>query len=247
MKKSISFLLTAALATSLSGCGNTSDSGAEDTPKEPVIEEIVITSDNLFDYFELYEEPVMATATNLLELPPDVDPSFYVDNDEVPEQYRDSQFPGGFATMIKLKDEYASQLDFNDSNKVMIAFSYTSTICRTSGDGTIKEYGDKVTADERFDALGIDEGKRQSWLNSRREAGDITDEGYMVKSYERSLSISGEELITGTVLYTEGFIYRLVMSPRHIGERQISEGPCFIGKVDITGEINVSGVLYLHQ
>ena len=74
MKKPISFLLTAAVATSLSGCGNTSDSGAEDTPKEPVIEEIVITSDNLFDYFELYEEPVMATATNLLELPPDVDP-----------------------------------------------------------------------------------------------------------------------------------------------------------------------------
>ena len=77
------------------------------------LKEIEITKENWQDYFELYEEPYTVTSLNEEELPRDADFSTVIDNKYVDQEHQNTDIPMGFQCMVKIKDEYIGQLDFN--------------------------------------------------------------------------------------------------------------------------------------
>ena len=245
-------ILFTAACSSNSGSSQTTESAApEPTPEEKQVVKVEINKDNLLDYFELYEEPILWNAVDLSQMPQDADRSGYIDNGQVEEQYRNGEIPMGFGTMIKLKDEYASQLDFDDNNKVDLAFSATLITYTTEGDGTQKNYGEPATVDEYFALSFPNEQTRPQMVEIYKKQGWITEDGYISSSYSDGLTIEDNDLIDGVAVGRgEPFVYRSIEVPAANGVSfvwQVSEGPAFIGKQESFEWTNVSGTLFLHQ
>ncbi len=249
MKKLLTALLTTAMATSLFACGGSSDSSTEEQPKEPEIVEVIITKDNLEEYFDIYEEPLIVTTME--EVPADADSSFYRPNMYVEEQYRDSQFNNGFMTMIKLKDEYAGQLDYNEINTLILSYSYNESVNKTSGDGTQRIIGDSVTADEWLSVTAPDPYMRQYVKQQFQDAGSIDENGYYAAKINGEVTISDKDLTTGTVIAKEIFYYEQIVLPNgqfgSVNTEMISGGPRFITKIDSLEFEEVKGELHLRK
>ena len=245
-------ILFTAACSSNSGSSLTTESAApEPTPEEKQVVKVEINKDNLLDYFELYEEPMFWTGTDISQLPQGTDLSQYINNNQLEEQYKDSEFPKGFVQKIRLKDEYAQQLNFDDNNKVDLAFSIVLITYTTEGDGTQKVYGEPVLADEYFPVVFPNEQTRPSYIEIYRKQGSITDDGHIISSYNGGLTIEDNDLIDGVAVGRgEPFVYRSIEVPAANGVSyvwQVSEGPAFIGKQESFEWTDVSGTLFLHQ
>ncbi len=225
------------------------DISSENGSKEKEVIEVHLTKENFLDYFEIYEEPFTMTGTDDADLV-DQDPQHYYPNDMLEEQFRNSEIPTGFATMIKLKDEFVNQLDFYDSNRLELSYITSTFLYKINGDGTKKEYGDRATAEEYCELFDDPEISQQDLLEMLEEQGRITDDGYYVNpnsiDKEDSISLIDHELCDGQILYIEKFFY-IKKSEGAASMDLVSEGPRLISITDPVEYSSVSGTLYLHQ
>lgn len=258
-------ILTVFTICSACSSGGTSAKVSEQEVKEEVKEEakeeekhelveVQITKDNWEDYFEVYEEPYMVTAANEKELPADTDFTYSIDNAFVDEEHQNSEYQAGFQLMIKLKDEFIDQLDFNKDNSLHISYTTEIRIHKYEGDQTTKKIGEEISIEEILSDYD-DEQARESSRLTMEDQGLIDENGFYCYRTGYDKTITDKDLTKGTLLGIEGFGFKKVETEipdsdgvtHYYQVMQISEGPYNIGNIDSIDWKEVSGTIYLNQ
>ena len=137
-----------------------------------------------------------------------------------------------------------------------LVISYTTELRSHvyEGDEKVKKIGAEITADEGLLMIYGDEQRAELEKYFMEMRGEIDDAGYFYKRENQEKIILDKDLTKGTVLYKDGFTYRMVLTdyedPNDMMSYwvlQISEGPCMITAADSVDWTDISGTIYLNQ